>query len=131
MKIGIDYHGVLDTFPFFRELGRLFVNAGHEVHIITGAQWQNEKLQTQFEALGLQERVNYTHFASMTDFLIDRGEKVEWEDENNPFFSENAWNQSKSIYCIEKKIDMHFDDSSEYCKHFSTPYFLRINIGSI
>ena len=37
MKIGLDIHGVCDANPeFFAELTNLFIEAGHEIHILTG-----------------------------------------------------------------------------------------------
>lgn len=41
MRIGLDIHGVIDTFPdYFRELSYQAVTGGHEVHIITGQEWE-------------------------------------------------------------------------------------------
>ena len=37
MKIGLDFHGVINTSPeFFGLISKLLLDAGHEVHIITG-----------------------------------------------------------------------------------------------
>jgi len=127
-KVGLDCHGIIDSFPdFFSILGELFVRNSHEVHIITGST-VNEKLIKYLTKHKMYKGINYTHIFSITDYLIEKGEKVTWEDEDNPWFDQNTWNKAKAEYCIENKIDMHFDDSKEYCKHFSTPYFLKINI---
>ena len=123
-KIGIDIHGVLDTNPFFKEMAELFVYAGHEVHIITGAQYK-EKLIAQFSKLGIEKKVHYTHFFSIADALIEKGVNVTWQDSNNPWFDDEAWNKAKSDYCTENDITIHFDDSEEYAESFTTPFYLK------
>lgn len=123
-KVGIDIHGVLDTHPFFKEMGKLFVAAGHEVHIITGRQF-NERVQAKFEKLGIKKGVNYTHYFSITDYLIKKGHGVRWDDLDNPWFDKMAWDAAKSEYCREQKIDIHFDDSEEYGNYFTTPFYLK------
>ena len=127
MKIGIDFHGVLNSDPFFKEMGRLFVEAGHEVHIITGARW-TAKTRIDFLNIGIIKGIHYTHFISISDLLIDRGEKVHWQDADNPWFDEKIWNKEKAKYCKENNITIHFDDSKEYGKYFSTPYYLKQEI---
>lgn len=40
MKIGLDFHGVIDADPeFFAVETELLIKAGHEVHIITGHEY--------------------------------------------------------------------------------------------
>ena len=37
MKLGLDLHGVITDRPeFFSELSKIFIDNGHEVHIVTG-----------------------------------------------------------------------------------------------
>ena len=71
MKIGIDIHGVLDTNTFSAEMAKLFVAAGHEVHIITGAQF-SERVKAKFSEMGIEEGVHYTHFFSIAVFISSR-----------------------------------------------------------
>ena len=62
MKIGLDIHGVCDTNPeFFKELTRLFFQAGHEIHILTGRR-ESDGALNEIKELGL----DYTHFFSIT-----------------------------------------------------------------
>jgi hypothetical protein len=124
IKLGIDIHGVLDTNPFFKEAAKLFIAAGHEVHIITGAQF-NERVKKKFEKLGIEEGTHYTHFFSISGYLLEKDVVVRWEDSNNPWFDENAWNTAKSDYCREQAIDIHFDDTDVYSKYFTTPFYLK------
>jgi hypothetical protein len=49
LKIGLDIHGICDANPeFFSELSRLFVNAEHEVHIITGRRVSDGAIEVRF-----------------------------------------------------------------------------------
>jgi hypothetical protein len=124
MKIGIDVHGVLDDNPFFKEMSKLFVEGGHEVHIITGSQ-HNKILRTSLEKMGIKEGLHYTHLFSISDHLIAKGIPVRWEGNNNPYFDGDTWNEAKAEYCKERNIDIHFDDSKEYAGYFSTPFYLK------
>ena len=123
MKIGIDHHGVLDNNPVFKEMGKLFVAAGHEVHIITGAQFNNV-VQKKFRKMGVEKGVHFTHYFAITDYLLQHGEKVTWKN-NNPSFDRKRWDVVKSIYCRENTIDLHFDDSEAYAKFFDTPICIK------
>jgi len=124
MKVGIDYHGVLDTHPFFKEMAALFVGAGHEVHLITGAQF-NDRFKNKLKKLGIEEAVHYTHFFSISCHLVENNTDVRWEDSENPWFPDEVWNAAKAEYCREHNIDMHFDDTEVYSETFTTPFYLR------
>ena len=121
MKIGLDIHGVLDKHLFLKELAALLVSNGHEVHIITGAMWEN-KSNVELEQLGIMRGIHYTHFFSIADTLLSGGAEVEWKDDVNPVFDEYLWNKIKGDYCKNHNIDFHLDDSDIYGKYFSTPY---------
>ena len=123
MKIGIDVHGVLDTFSYFKEMAKLFVAAGHEVHIITGVQWR-KRVKDKFKKLGIEKGIHFTHFVSITDLLIEQGKKVRWEDADNPWFNKKDWNEAKAQYCFENGLDIHFDDRPEYASSFKSPIFI-------
>jgi hypothetical protein len=118
LKIGIDIHGVIDLKPaFFRTfIDRARAN-GHEIHIITGGQ-KKPKLLNQLKDLG----INYDYFFSVSDFLIEQGVPVHFEDSNNPWFDIDQWNKIKSMYCAKQEINIHIDDSDQYGKYFITPY---------
>jgi hypothetical protein len=125
MKIGVDFHGVLNADPFFKEMTKIFVQHGHQVHLITGTSW-TKKFEKELKDNGIFHFAHYTNFFSVTDALIARGEKVHWEDKDNPWFDKELWNKEKARYCKENNIDIHFDDSKEYGKYFTTPYYLKI-----
>lgn len=124
MRIGLDFHGVLDSNPFFKEMAALFVAAGHAVHIITGARF-NKRVRDKFEKMGIKKDVHYTHFFSISEHLLEKNTDVRWEDSENPWFDETAWNTAKSDYCREHEIDIHFDDTEVYSETFTTPFYLK------
>lgn len=121
MKLGMDFHGVLNKHPITIEICKAMVSAGHEVHIITGGMWETVSKQ-EFEELGLVRGVHYTHYFSVADSLIENNKAVTWKDEKNPYFSDEDWNHIKGMYCLHYKIDLHIDDSEVYGKLFNTPY---------
>jgi len=124
-KIGIDCHGVIDDTPdFFSTMGELFVRAGHQVHIITGASITDRFIK-HLTKNKMYKGIHYTHLFSITDYLLKKGTKVIWADSNNPWFDTNSWNVAKADYCREQNIDIHFDDSEEYGNYFTTPFYLK------
>ena len=52
MKIGFDFHGVIDSLPFLFQLSQLLVCDGHEVHIITGEK-DSEEFRDTLESLDI------------------------------------------------------------------------------
>lgn len=120
LKIGLDIHGICDANPeFFSELSRLFVNAGHEVHILTGRRVSDGALE-EIEGLGL----SYTHFFSISDYHVEIGTKVWEDDEGNPWLEGELWDRTKGDYCAKHKIDFHIDDTARYGDYFKTTFML-------
>ena len=120
LKIGLDIHGICDANPeFFSELSRLFVNAGHEIHIITGRRVSDGAIE-EIESLGL----SYTHFFSISDYHVEIGTKVWEDDENNPWLEGELWDRTKGDYCAKHQIDFHIDDTERYGDYFKTTFML-------
>lgn len=117
MKIGLDFHGVIDSHPeFFAELSRLFGEVGHEVHIITGGR--------SFDIIPQLKKLNiyYTHLFSITDYLVDQGLEY-YERPNGDFmFDPKIWDKTKGEYCRKNNINIHFDDTDHYMLAFTTPF---------
>ena len=115
MKIGIDVHGTADSFPaFFRELTKLFVVAGHEVHIVTGS--RQSEIEPEVKNLG----ISYTHFFSMTDYHESQGTEMVYGSKKNPWMDEKLWRKTKGDYAKRVGLDMMFENQPEYIEHFST-----------
>lgn len=116
IKIGIDIHGVIDTFDYFAALSRLHMKAGHEVHIITG-QKKDDATEEMLRSLG----VTYSHYFSIVDFTEEKYGKdfVEWDEKGLPHVPSHVWNPTKAIYCRNNNIDILFDDSPQYAGFFN------------
>lgn len=117
MKIGIDIHGVADKYRrFFVELSRLFVEAGHEVHIVTGR--RQKEMESEVKEIGLK----WTHFFSICDYHEARGTEISYGPRNNPWMDEKLWRETKAAYAERVGLDMMFDDSDNFWRYFKTPY---------
>ena len=118
MKLGLDIHGVADEGKkFFSELTSLLVANGHEVHVITGPR-VTQKLVNELKDFGIV----YTHLFSITDFHLEKGTKIEWDDKGNPHLDPYLWDRTKGDYCLQHQIDLHLDDSDSYAYFFKTPF---------
>jgi hypothetical protein len=114
MKLGLDIHGVLDSNPkFFSDLSHAVINAGGQVHIITGPAFDKVKFYLE------ENKIAYTNFFSIVD---NAGKEVEYDSDGNPWLPTEKWDRAKAKYCKDNDIDLHIDDSSEYGKYFKTPY---------
>ena len=123
MKFGIDFHGVINKNPeLFAFLSHAIVNAGGELHIITGP--RRAVVEPQLQAYGIA----FTHFFSIVEHEEAKGlHSIEWR-ENNPFMDRAVWDLAKSDYCRLHGINLHIDDSTRYGEHFTTPFaHFRLN----
>lgn len=116
MKFSYDIHGVLDDDPeTFAVLTKTLVDAGHELHVVTGitasvAEEQLKKLN-----------ITYTHLFSITDYHVAKGTPIEWRG-THPHMDSWTWDKTKADYCQEHGINLHTDDSDVYLYFFKTPY---------
>jgi len=119
MKIGLDYHGVVDTnVRFFKTFARLLINDGNEVHLITGTSRKD------YDSFDFEKKVSFTHFYSITDSLINLKVDYTIDKHGRPIFSNALWYNSKAHYCKDNKIDIMIDDTEMYSKFFTTPFVL-------
>jgi hypothetical protein len=123
LKIGLDFHGVCDTYgALIAPLSRYLVEQGYEVHIITGQ--KQEEIVDMVRALGIE----FTHFFSITDYherinsLGKSKTPIRYDEKGRPWMDETIWNQTKAEYCNKNEITIHIDDSEKYGKYFTTPY---------
>jgi len=119
MKIGLDFHGVIDNAPEFFDIitNLLIANSFHEIHIITGL------TKKDVEPLLEKYSIAYTHLYSITDDLLNEGLEHIIDNNGRPCFSGVEWSSAKAVYCKKNKIDIMLDDSDIYGKYFITPYF--------
>ena len=125
LKIGLDVHGVIDTFPKeFRKLSQALVLAGHEIHIVTGLQY-DLYIREELEKAG----ISYTHYFSIVDQLLEEGIPIEWKN-GLPWAPDEPWNSAKRKYCDREGIHLMIDDSEVYRETFhdsDTVYLHLIN----
>jgi nicotinate-nucleotide adenylyltransferase len=75
--------------------------------------------------LGFIEGLHYTHFFSISDYHIDLGTKMWFDDKDHPWIDEDLWNQAKGIYAHKHKLTEHWDDSPEYKAAFiNIPFYI-------
>lgn len=122
-KIGLDYHGVIDTYPeIFVPLALSILRSGGEVHIITGKPWTDTFNQTLL-AYNHGEKW-WTHYFSIDDYLQNHKRLPYTTDaRGDRWYDLAAWNSAKGEYCKDQQINLHFDDSDVYCNFFETPYY--------
>jgi hypothetical protein len=125
LKLGLDFHGVIDTFPeMIAEMSRMFVAAGHEVHVVTGLK-RDAIVQKGLDDFGIQ----YTHYFSIVEQLEQDGVTIVWRD-GLPYADKIYWDIAKRDYCQKNEIDLMIDDSPVYKDTFndiSTVYLHLIN----
>jgi len=125
LKLGLDFHGVIDTFPeMIAEMSRMFVAAGHEVHVITGLK-RDAIVQKGLDDFG----IHYTHYFSIVEQLEQDGVTIVWRD-GLPYADKIYWDIAKRDYCQKNEIDLMIDDSPVYKDTFndiSTVYMHLIN----
>ena len=129
MKIGFDFHGVLDLDDsHFRDLAKFAVSVGHEVHILTGSNF--DRFVVESKGL-LVKGVHYTHFFSVCDYLIEKG--VENKGSLiNPIFNSDIWNAAKGEYAFYAALDKHYDDCEIYSTNFPRACeFILIKDGEV
>jgi hypothetical protein len=122
-KLGLDLHGVIDAIPEeLSFLSKAVVNAGGEVHILTGSSLTHEVYHL-IEKLGIR----YTHVFSIYDFMVLEGAEttgiIEFPDGSRQLkFRDGTWDRVKGDYCVKHKISLHIDDTLAYNNNFSTPF---------
>ena len=118
MRIGLDIHGVVSANPqFWSTLTKLLIDAGHEIHVLTGHPVNHVLLQKL-----KRWKLHYTHIFSIVDEHRKRGTKMWQNKKGHWFMSAKDWNPTKAEYCRVHKVQVHIDDSDTYGTFFTTPY---------
>ena len=119
MRVGLDYHGCVDqAFDFwsYTTWGIINSNSRNQVHVITGAR------EKDISKILRDKKIYYTHFFSITEHLEKVG--IPYRVHKDKYtFDNDTWNKEKAKYCKKNKIDYHFDDTENYGKYFTTPFF--------
>lgn len=126
MKFGFDIHGVVDSLPeVFSVLTNLLVEAGHEVHILTGSKW-SPSIEDDLRKMSIK----WTHHFSITDHHISIGTPMRYDpNPDHPWIDTGSedqdnilWDKSKADYCELHGIHLHIDDTKRYNDYFATPF---------
>jgi len=118
MKLGIDLHGVSDAYPtFFSELTKLFIAAGHEVHLMTG-----ESITDALHAQLMKCNVHYTHLFSIAEYHREKGTPMRFDEKGTPWVDADLWDRAKGDYALDHGLDIVLDDTEGYARYFSTPF---------
>ena len=116
IKIGLDFHGVVDKYPdYFAKFTQQAVAQGIEIYIITGGP------KAVVENYLQEHRIQYTELFAILDYYDAQGQ-VEYFPNGEFKIPSKLWNTAKGEYCAKHKITLHIDDSTEYGYWFSTPY---------
>ena len=120
MKIALDLHGIINSNPeFFSEMSKLFVNAGHEIHVLTGSHIKEQNIEAELEKYG----ISYTHLFSIADHHKNiQTEGLRYDENGNPWVSDEDWDKTKAEYCKRNEISFCIDDTARYANHFETPF---------
>lgn len=118
LKIGLDYHGVVDTrIEYFTLFAKEAHERGHQIYIITGG--PKSSVQKKLD----QYNFCYDHIFAIVDYYQAK-DQVSYDANGDFHIAEHLWNKAKGEYCKIEGIDLQIDDSIEYAKWFKTPYCL-------
>jgi len=130
MKLGLDFHGMLNTDAdfFYKLIKRLKPG---EIHIMTGARrdtfvkeiedFVNDKY---FWFIWLRT----THFFSISDYIAKNyPKKINLSKPDNPHVEDKKlWDSQKGIYAKKYNLDLTIDDTIDYAEYFTTPFMLFV-----
>jgi hypothetical protein len=122
MRLGLDYHGIIDKHPkIYGLLSKLVMFFGGRVFIITG-----HSVTPDFIGDLHDLKMRYDQILSIIDYHKDHGIKVRYDEKGDPWIDEEVWNATKADLCELYNIDVHVDDSKIYGKYFKgkTKYLL-------
>ena len=118
MKIGIDYHGVINKNPeFFKKFASSAIKEKHSIIILSGS--SADEVKTYLNV----HQIPFSAVYSLLDDFKSRG-LVKFYEDGSFFVNNEIWNRAKAKYCFENKVDVHIDDSMLYGTYFQTPFCL-------
>ena len=116
MKIGIDYHGVINSNPeFFKKFADSALKENHRIVILSGS--SADEVETYLTTY----QIPFSEIYSLLDDFKSRG-LVQFYEDGSFFVNNDIWNKAKAKYCLEHKVDVHIDDSMLYGAYFQTPF---------
>ena len=117
-KIGIDFHGVINTDPdFFRDFSQIISQHDIEIHIISGG--PRDKIIQYLQ----EHSIRYDKVWCIFDYYRYQN-KVSFLPDGSFYVDDVLWDRAKAQYCQREKINLHIDDSDIYGRYFTTGYCL-------
>ena len=116
LKIGLDYHGVIDSnLKYFADFCAKAKQRNHSIYIITGG----PKVKVDHN---LQKNdIPYDICFAISDYYQALNKII--QNNNGKFMvPDNLWNMAKADFCRRSGVNIHIDDSMKYINWFSTPY---------
>ncbi len=118
LKIGLDYHGVVDQhLQYFAQFCQIAKLREHQIHIITGGP------KADVEEYLRNNQIPYDSVFAILDYYQGLG-KTEQGSDGKLTVPDHLWNIAKAKYCRHNHIDFHIDDSIKYLHWFTTPFCL-------
>ena len=118
LKIGVDFHGVIDQNPsFFKSFNQKAIDDGHQIYILSGGSEKDVQVYLQ------ENDIPCSHIFSLLDYFKKQNLVTFFED-GRFFVPPELWDEAKAKYCLSNQIDIHIDDSILYGKYFQTPFCL-------
>lgn len=114
IKIGLDIHGVIDTYPkTFAYFSKAMRKIGNEIYIITGE--PEKSARDVVEKAG----VVFDHFYSIVDYHIEKQTpSLRQDDRGHYWVDRQEWLATKGVIAEEVGLNVHFDDQIEYFEYF-------------
>lgn len=118
LKIGLDYHGVINDNPeYFSAFCAEVRKRGHLLYILTGG--PADKVKVRLATAGIV----YDGLFTIVDYYVARG-NFHYMPDGSIYIEDKLWNRAKADFCRRHQIDVQIDDSLVYGEYFSTPYCL-------
>ncbi len=127
MKIGVDFHGVMDTFP---EVCKPMLIAARKegalISVITGPPL--DQAIRELRDAGYKSEIHYDRVISVVDWLKGKHFPMKQDDAGNWWTEDAYWWGSKAKICDEYRMNIMIDDSIQYEEYFefSNTRFIRI-----
>jgi hypothetical protein len=118
IRVGIDFHGVLDIYKnLFKTILPLIRKAGDlEIHIITGPPLI--EAMSEVKSTGYVKGKHFDFLHTVVEYLDVTGHKIWQDDKGNWWAKDDDWWSTKANICKYYNIDFMLDDSEKYAPYF-------------
>jgi hypothetical protein len=129
MRLGLDIHGVIDTYPEkMIELAQNTIKLGGKVFIITGPPIQKAKpeLFNIMDKYGVKTPF-WDKIYSIVDYMKENGIRTRVDSEGQVWaINDEDWNAVKGKIAKDIQLDLHIDDTEAYGEYFPPGVFCHM-----